>query len=69
MEKIESLNLQLTKINNHLEPKYDLTKRAGVMNYLNISNSTIGAVLLWNGPTLVNATELKYKDGTERSKD
>ena len=41
MEKIESLNLQLTKINNHLEPKYDLTKRAGVMNYLNISNSTI----------------------------
>ncbi len=41
MEKIESLNLELMKIKNHLEPKYDLTKRAGVMSYLNISNSSI----------------------------
>lgn len=41
MEKIESLNLELVKIKNHLEPKYDLTKRSGIMKFLKISDSTV----------------------------
>lgn len=41
MEKIDFLNMEIMKIKNHLEPQYDLTKRAGVTKYLDVSNSTI----------------------------
>ena len=41
MEKIDFLNMEIMKIKNHLEPQYDLTKRAGVIKYLDVSNSTI----------------------------
>ncbi len=41
MEKIDFLNMEIMKIKNHLEPKYDLTKRSGVMKFLKISDSTV----------------------------
>ncbi len=41
LEKIESMENEIIELKQQLKPKYDLTKRAGVMKYLNISNSTL----------------------------
>ena len=41
LEKLDSLNSKILNIENKLTPKLDLTKRDGVIKYLNVSNSTI----------------------------
>ncbi|MFY4859060.1 hypothetical protein ACOTVM_00745 [Aliarcobacter butzleri] len=41
LEKMEEMQTELTELRQQLKPKYDLTKRADVMTYLNISESTL----------------------------
>lgn len=41
VEQLKSLNREIELIKNHLEPKYNLTKRSGVLRYLDISESTL----------------------------
>jgi len=40
-EKIESMENEIIELRQHIKPKYDLTKRAGVVRFLNISESTL----------------------------
>ncbi|RBQ32306.1 hypothetical protein CRU92_00920 [Arcobacter sp. FW59] len=44
-KKMESMENELLDLKQQLQPKYDLTRRAGVMKYLNISNSTVAKYL------------------------
>ena len=41
MEEMQCLKQEVTELRQHIKPKYDLTKRAGVMAYLKVSNNTI----------------------------
>ena len=41
MEEMQYLKQEVTELKQHIKPKYDLTKRDGVIKYLNVSNSTI----------------------------
>ena len=41
MEEMQDLKKEVTELKQHIKPKYDLTKRDGVIKYLNVSNSTI----------------------------
>ncbi|MCG3651940.1 hypothetical protein L5F32_06610 [Aliarcobacter butzleri] len=41
LKKIENMESQILDLKQQLKPKYDLTKRAYVKAYLNISDSTI----------------------------
>ena len=40
-EKMEEMQTEITELRQHLKPKFDLTKRAGVKAFLDISDSTI----------------------------
>ncbi|RBQ27606.1 hypothetical protein [Arcobacter sp. CECT 9188] len=40
-KKMESMENEILDLKQQLQPKYDLTKRAGVKAFLNISDSTI----------------------------
>lgn len=40
-KQIEELQKKLDEIKQEIKPKYDLTKRDGVIKYLDVSNSTI----------------------------
>ena len=44
-ESIEQLKKENEELKQHFNPKYDLTKRAGVKKYLNISDSSIAKYL------------------------
>lgn len=41
LKEMQELKDEVIELRQHIKPKYDLTKRAGVMKYLNISDSTI----------------------------
>ena len=41
MEEMQCLKQEVTELKQHIKPKYDLTKRDGVIKYLNVSNSTL----------------------------
>ena len=45
LEKIESLEKEIYIIKNSVVPKYDLTKRDGVLKYLDISESTLNKMI------------------------
>ena len=40
LEEMQDLKKEVTELKQHIKPKYDLTKRDGVIKYLNVSNST-----------------------------
>ncbi len=44
-ESIEQLKKENEELKQHFNPKYDLTTRAGVRNYLQITDSTISLYL------------------------
>lgn len=44
-EEIKALRLQVEHLEKELIPKLDLTKRADVLKYLAVSNSTLDAML------------------------
>ena len=41
MEEMQQLKSEIKELKQHIKPEYDLTKRAGVMSYLKVSNNTI----------------------------
>ncbi|MEM5558715.1 hypothetical protein AAHK07_09335 [Aliarcobacter cryaerophilus] len=41
LEEMQDLKKEVTELKQHIKPEYDLTKRAGVMSYLKVSNNTI----------------------------
>jgi len=41
VDEIKGLKSEVIELKQQLKPKYDLSKRAGVMKYLNISDSTV----------------------------
>ncbi|WP_418180781.1 hypothetical protein ACNSOL_01545 [Aliarcobacter lanthieri] len=41
MQKMEKMQTEISELKQQLNPKYNLTKRSGVMKYLDISDSTI----------------------------
>ncbi|WNL28027.1 hypothetical protein QUR76_06720 [Arcobacter cryaerophilus gv. pseudocryaerophilus] len=41
LEEMQDLKKEVTELKQHIKPEYDLTKRAGVMAYLKVSNNTI----------------------------
>lgn len=41
LKKIELVSFELSELKQQIRPEYDLSKRAGVMKYLDISNSTV----------------------------
>ena len=44
-ESIEQLKKENEELKQHFNPKYDLTTRAGIRNYLEITDSTISLYL------------------------
>ncbi|MFX4252029.1 hypothetical protein ACOL21_04190 [Aliarcobacter butzleri] len=41
LEEMKKLKKEVIELKQHIKPEYDLTKRADVMTYLNISESTL----------------------------
>lgn len=41
VKNLHNLTLEIRKLKEQLNPKYDLTKRADILKYLNISESTL----------------------------
>ncbi|QNK85919.1 hypothetical protein HOO31_04745 [Aliarcobacter cryaerophilus] len=41
LKEMQELKSEIKELKQHIKPKYDLTKREGVIKYLNVSNSTI----------------------------
>ncbi|WP_419677502.1 hypothetical protein ACN2EN_07000 [Aliarcobacter lanthieri] len=41
LEEMQNLKKDIHELKQHLKPEYDLSRRNGVMKYLNISDSTI----------------------------
>lgn len=39
--ELEDLKKEVTELKQHIKPEYDLTKREGVIKYLDVSNSTL----------------------------
>ncbi|MDY0194275.1 MAG: hypothetical protein RBR93_12240 [Aliarcobacter butzleri] len=44
-EKMEEMQSEITELRQHLKPKYDLTKRAGVKAFLDISDGTLNNMM------------------------
>lgn len=44
-EKMEEMQTELTELRQHLKPKFDLTKRAGVKAFLDISDGTLNNMM------------------------
>ena len=45
MEEMQCLKQEVTELKQHIKPKYDLTKRAGVKAFLNISDGTLNNMI------------------------
>ncbi len=41
VKNLHNLTLEIRKLKEQLNPKYDLTKRADILKYFNISESTL----------------------------
>ncbi|MCT7911690.1 hypothetical protein N5912_07600 [Arcobacter lacus] len=44
-EKMEEMQTEITELRQHLKPKFDLTKRAGVKAFLDISDGTLNNMM------------------------
>jgi len=45
LEEMKDLKKEVTELKQHIKPEYDLTKRAGVMAFLNISDGTLNNMI------------------------
>ena len=45
LEKMEEMQSELTELRQQLKPKFDLTKRAGVKAFLDISDGTLNNMM------------------------
>lgn len=45
VNQMQDLQNEVTKIKQHLSPKYDLTKRSGIKSFLEISDGTLNNMI------------------------
>ena len=45
LEEMQDLKKEVTELKQHIKPEYDLTKRAGVKAFLNISDGTLNNMI------------------------